>query len=113
MKVKRGLSTVAAAASLLLCKRDGPTFDSVVQGFQAALDSHDDVERRYPGDALLEAATNPAFEPPPSPPSPPQPIGPGQICTVFVYNAGSQRMGWLYNFFVVRCLSMGLTFFTN
>ena len=52
----------------------------MVPGYQAALDSHDAIERRYPGDALVEAATNPAFEhppPPPSPPSPPQPMGLG------------------------------------
>ena len=53
--------------------KDGPTFESVVPGYQAALDSHEAVERRYPGDALVEAATNPAFEPP----SPPQPMGLG------------------------------------
>ena len=71
-KAKGELSAVAATARLLLSQRDGPTFESVVLGFQGALDSHDDVERRYPGDAPVEAATNPAFEPPP-PPQPPQP----------------------------------------
>ena len=54
---------------LLLHKKDGPTFDLVVPGYQGAMESHDAVERRYPGDALVEAATNPALEPPP-PPSP-------------------------------------------
>ena len=38
--------------------------ESVVPGYQAALYSHDVVERRYPGDALVEGVTNPAFEPP-------------------------------------------------
>ena len=32
-------------------------------GYKAALDSHDAVEKRYLGDALLEGATNPAFKP--------------------------------------------------
>ena len=56
---------MAATARLLLSQRDEATFKSVWPGFQAALDSHDDVERRYPGDALVQAATNPAFEPNP------------------------------------------------
>ena len=51
-------------AALPLTGREGPTFDSVVPGYQTALDSHEAVERRYPGDALVEVATNPAFEPP-------------------------------------------------
>ena len=46
------------------------TFKSVVPGYEAALDSHEAVERRYPGDALVEAATNLAFEPPSAPCSP-------------------------------------------
>ena len=33
-----------------------------------------------------------------------------QTDTVFVFNAGSQRMGCLYNFFVVQILPIGLTF---
>ena len=76
-KAKGELSAVAATVRLLLSQRDGPTFESVVPGFQAALDSHDDVERRYPGGALVEAATNPAFEPPPQPPQPPAAHGSG------------------------------------
>ena len=62
--MKGELSAVANTAHLLLHQKDGPTFESVVAGYQAALDSHEAVERRYPGDALVEAATNPAFEPP-------------------------------------------------
>ena len=62
--MKRDLSAVASMARLLLHQRDGPIFESVVLGYQAALDSHKAVERRYPGDALMEAATNPAFEHP-------------------------------------------------
>ena len=42
----------------------GLSFESVVPGYKAALDSHDAVGKRYPGDALVEAATNPAFKPP-------------------------------------------------
>ena len=77
-KVKGELSAMAATARLLLSKRDGSTFKSVVLGFQAALDSHDDVQRRYPGHALVESATNPSFElPPQPPPSPPQSMGLG------------------------------------
>ena len=73
-KAKGELSAVADAARLLLSQRDSPTFESVVPGFQAALGSHDDVERWYPGDALVEAATNPAFKlPPPAPPVPRSP----------------------------------------
>ena len=72
-KAKGELSTVAATARLLLSQIDGPTFESVVLGSQAAYDSHDDVEGRYPGDALVEAATNPGFQPPPPPPPPPPP----------------------------------------
>ena len=52
---------------LLLHEKNGPTFESVVLVYQAALDSHEALERRYPGDALGEAATNPAFEPPQPP----------------------------------------------
>ena len=63
-RVKGELSVVASTARLLLHHREGPTFESVVPGYQAALDSHEAVQRRYPGDALVEAATNPAFEPP-------------------------------------------------
>ena len=66
-KAKGELSAVAATASLLLSHKDGPTFESVVPRFQAALDSHDAVKRRYPGDALVEAATNLGFQPPPPP----------------------------------------------
>ena len=76
-KAKGELSAVAATAHLLLSQRDGPTFESVVPGFQAALDSHDDVERRYPWDALMEAANNPAFELPAQPPWPPAAHGSG------------------------------------
>ena len=64
-KVKGELSAVAASARLLLGQKEGGlSFESVVPGYKAALDSHDAVEKRYPGDALLEAATNPAFKPP-------------------------------------------------
>ena len=66
-RVKGELSAVASTARLLLHQKDGPTSESVVPGYQAALDSHEAVERRYPGDALVEAATNPAFEPPQPP----------------------------------------------
>ena len=59
---------MAATARLLLGqKKGGLSFESVVPGYKTALDSHDAVERRYPGDALVEAATNPAFDPPPAP----------------------------------------------
>ena len=64
-KVKGQLSSVAATARLLLHQEDGPTFESLVPGYQAAMDSHDAVERRW--DALVEAATDPAFEPHPPP----------------------------------------------
>ena len=66
-KVKGELSAVAATARLLLGQKEGGgglSFESVVPGYKAALDSHDAVEKRYPGDALVEAATNPAFKPP-------------------------------------------------
>ena len=63
-KVKGELSALASTARLLLRLKDGPKFEDVVPGYQAALDSYEAVERRYPGDALVEAATNPAFEPP-------------------------------------------------
>ena len=65
-KVKGEFSAVAATARLLLGQHQGGglSFDSVVPGYKAALHSHDAVEKRYPGDALLEAATNPAFKPP-------------------------------------------------
>ena len=64
-KVKGELSAVAATAPLLLGQKEGGlSFESVVPGYKAALDSHDAVEKRYPGDALVEAATNPAFKPP-------------------------------------------------
>ena len=66
-KTKGELSVVAATTRLLLSRKDGPTFESVVPGFQDALDSHDAVEGQYPGDALVEAATNPGFQPPPPP----------------------------------------------
>ena len=72
-KVKGELSALAATARLLLHQKDGPTFESVVPGYQGAMDRHDAVEKRYLGDALVEAATNPAFEPPPPPPSPRSP----------------------------------------
>ena len=62
--MKGALSALASNAHLLLHQREGPTFESVVPGYQAALDSHEALERRYLGDALVEAATNPAFEPP-------------------------------------------------
>ena len=58
------LSAVGSTARLPLHQKDGPTFEWVVPGYQVALDSHDAVERRYAGDALVEAATNRAFEPP-------------------------------------------------
>ena len=64
-KVKGELSAVAATARLLLGQKEGGlSFEAVVPGYKAALDSHDTVEKRYPGDALVEAATNPAFKPP-------------------------------------------------
>ena len=64
-KVKGELSAVAATARLLLGQKEsGLSFQPVVPGYKAALDSHDAVEKRYPGDALVEAATNPAFKPP-------------------------------------------------
>ena len=64
-KVKGELSAVAATARLLLSQKEGGlSFESVVPGYKAALDSHDTVEKRHPGDALVEAATNPAFKPP-------------------------------------------------
>ena len=66
-RVRGELSVVGSTARLLLHHKDGPTFESVVPGYQAALDSHDAIERRYPGDALVEATTNPAFEPPQPP----------------------------------------------
>ena len=72
-KVKGKLSAVAATARLLLQQKDRPTFESVVPGYQGAMDSHDIVERWYPGDALVEGATSQ----PSSPPSPPQPMGLG------------------------------------
>ena len=65
--LKGDLSAVASTARLLLQHKDGPTFKSVVLGYQAALDNHEVVQRRYPGDALVEAATNPVFEPPQPP----------------------------------------------
>ena len=56
---------MAATARLLLGQKEGGlSFDSVVPAYKAALDSLDAVEKRYPGDALVEAATNPAFKPP-------------------------------------------------
>ena len=61
---------MASTARQLLHQKDGPTFESLVPGYQAALDSHEAVKRRYPGDALVGAATNPAFNPPPAPRSP-------------------------------------------
>ena len=111
-KAKGELLAVAATARPLLSKRDGPTFESVVPGFQAALDSHDDVERRYPGDAVAEAATNAAFGLPPIPPSPPQPMGPGPpqalrprivalrtaCLTIVIYNGADHCRGRLANF---------------
>ena len=42
----------------------GAVLRVVVPGYKAALDIHDAVEKRYPADALVEAATNPAFKPP-------------------------------------------------
>ena len=64
-KVKGELLAVAATTCLLLGQKEGGlSFESVVPGYKAALDSHDAVEKRYPGDALVEAATNPAFKPP-------------------------------------------------
>ena len=68
--VKGELSAVASTARLLLHQREGRTFESVVPGHQATLDNHEVVERRYPGDALVQAAINLAFEPPPTPRSP-------------------------------------------
>ena len=56
---------MTATPRLLLGQKEGGlSFELVVLGYKAALDSHDDVEKRYPGDALVEAATNPAFKPP-------------------------------------------------
>ena len=65
-KVKGERPAVAATARLLLGQHQGGglSFESVVPGYKAALDSHDAVEKRYPGDVLVEAATNPAFKPP-------------------------------------------------
>ena len=42
-KMKGELSTVVSTARLLLHQREGPTFESVVPGYQAALDSHEAV----------------------------------------------------------------------
>ena len=65
--MKGELPAVAASARLLLGQHHGGggglSFESVVPGYKAALDSHDAVENRYPGDALVEAATDPAFKP--------------------------------------------------
>ena len=62
-KMKGELSAVAATARLLLGQNQGEglSFESVVPVYKAA---HDAAEKRYPGDALVEAATNPAFKPP-------------------------------------------------
>ena len=63
-KVKGELSAVAATARPLLGQKEGGlSFESVVPGYKTALDSHDAVEKRYLGDALVEAATNLAFKP--------------------------------------------------
>ena len=63
--MKGELSVVATTARLLLGQKEGGlSFESVVPGYKAALDGHDAVEKRCPGDALVEAATNPAFKPP-------------------------------------------------
>ena len=73
-KVKGELSAVAATARLLLGQQEGGlSFESVVPGYQTALVSHDAVEKRYPLQALVEAATNPAFKPP----TPPEAQGSG------------------------------------
>ena len=67
-QVKGELSAVAATARLLLGQKEGGlSFESVVPGYKTALDNHDAVEKRYPGDALVQAATNPAFKPPTPP----------------------------------------------
>ena len=73
--MKGELSAAPATARLRLHQKDGRTFESVVPGYQGAMDSHDAVQKRYPGDALMEAATNPAFEPP-APPTLPAPRSP-------------------------------------
>ena len=73
-KVKGEVSSVAATARLLPQQKDGPTFESVVPGYQGAMDSHDVVEKRYPGDALVEPPLTQPLSPPP-PPQPPQPPG--------------------------------------
>ena len=58
---------MAATACLLLGQLEGGLpFESVVPGCKAALESHDAFEKCYPGDILVEAATNPAFKPPTS-----------------------------------------------
>ena len=65
--MKGELSAAAATARLPLGQKEGGgglSFESMVPGYKAALESHDAVEKRYPGDALVEAATNPAFKPP-------------------------------------------------
>ena len=64
---------MASTARLLLHYKDGPAFESVVLRYRVALDSHEAVMGQYPRDALMEAASNLAFEPP----SPPQPMGSG------------------------------------
>ena len=66
-KVKGELSAVAATVRLLLGQNQGGgglSFDSVAPWYKAALDSHDAVEKRYPGDAMVEAATNPCLQAP-------------------------------------------------
>ena len=63
-EVKGQLSKVASTARLLLHQWEGPTFESVLPGYQAALDSHEAVKRQFPGIALVQAATNAAFRPP-------------------------------------------------
>ena len=61
---------MASTVRLLLHQSEGRTLQLVVPGYQGALDNHVIVDRRYPGDDLVEAATNPAFEPLQPPRSP-------------------------------------------
>ena len=65
-KVRGELSAVAATARPLLGQKEGGglSFELVVPGYKTALHSHEAVEKRYPGDALVEAATSPALLPP-------------------------------------------------
>ena len=49
---------MAATAHLLLGQKEGGlSFESLMPGYQTALDSHDAVERHYPGGALVKQVT--------------------------------------------------------